>query len=385
MGYSQDMSPESKIAILHAFFRPKGGGENFTFDLRNHLHADLYAGGIDFDIWSREKIGTDSFVTNLYNPDYRLSYLHEESTVPVWRKIKRQLYFKYSPKIKELNNYDVVFFSGNIAGVAGRLDKSVRKIMYCHTPPRPFTDQLETRVASLPRYKRQLYRQFARLVRHEYRKELEQMDLILTNSENIQRRLKEWIGLDSQVVYPPVKTNRFQYRKTGDYFLSYGRLEDLKRMRLIVETFAANPDKKLVICSTGPLADWIQEQIITRNLHNITFEGLVSDERLAELVGNCLAGIYIPVEEDFGIIQCELMAAGKPVIGVQEGGLLETVIDGKTGFLIPGNPTREDLEEALDTLTPAGAKKMRQACQTQAAKFDEEVFYEAIDKIIDKK
>ena len=379
------MPKDLKIAILHAFFRPKGGGENFTFDLRNHLHADLYAGGIDFDIWAREKVGTDSFVTNLYNPDYRLTYLHEESNVPIWRKIKRQLYFKYSPKIKELNRYDVVFFSGNIAGVAGRLDQRVRKIMYCHTPPRPFTDQLENRVASLPKYKRALYRQFARWVRREYRRELEQMDLILTNSDNIQARLKEWIGLDSQVVYPPVKTSRFQYRGTGDYFLSYGRLEDLKRMRLIVETFAACPDKKLVICSTGPLKDWIREQIITHNLHNITFEGLVSDERLAELVGGCLAGIYIPVEEDFGIIQCELMAAGKPVVGVQEGGLLETVLDKKTGILIPSNPNQADLEAAIHTLAPAKAKKMRQACQTQAAKFDEQVFYDAIDKIIDKK
>ena len=379
------MSRDTKIAILHAFFRPKGGGENFTFDLRNHLHADLYAGGIDFDIWAREKVGQDSFVTNLYHPDYRLTYLHEESNVPIWRKIKRQLYFKYSPKIKELNRYDAVFFSGNIAGVAGRLDPSVRKIMYCHTPPRPFTDQLENRVASLPKYKQALYRQFARWVRREYRRELEQMDLILTNSDNIQARLKEWIGLDSQVVYPPVKTSRFRYTGTGDYFLSYGRLEDLKRMRLIVETFAANPDKKLVICSTGPLKDWIQEQIITRNLYNITFEGLVSDERLAELVGGCLAGIYIPVEEDFGIIQCELMAAGKPVIGVQEGGLLETVIDKQTGVLIPGNPTQTDLEKAIEELTPAKAKKMRQACITQAAKFDEQVFYDVIDKIIDKK
>lgn len=376
------MNNKPRIAILHAFFRPKGGGENFTFDLRNHLKADLFAGGVDVDIWSPDKVGKDSFVTNLYDPEYKLTYLHKESNLPVWRKIKRQLYFKFSPKIKELNNYDIVFFSGNIAGVAGRLNPKVKKIMYCHTPPRPFTDRLEERLKKAPKWKRPWMKQFARWVRVEYRKELDHMDVILTNSENIQKRLKQFIGHDSQVVYPPVKTNRFQYLSQGDYFLSYGRLEDLKRMRLIVETFAQNPDKKLVICSTGPLKDWIQQQIKERNLTNITFEGLVSDERLAELVGNCLAGIYIPVQEDFGIIQCELMAAGKPVIGVQEGGLLETVIDGKTGILIPSNPDIKDLTKAIDELTPKKALAMKPACIQQAKKFDESVFYTQVNKII---
>ena len=376
------MKQFSKTAILHAFFRPKGGGENFTFDLRNHLGADLFAGGIDFSIWDPKKNAQDSFVANLYDPKYRLKYLHTESSLPIWRKVKRQLDLRYSPKIKQLNKYETVFFSGNIAGVASRLDPKVRKIMYCHTPPRPFTDQLENRLQTMPEYKRPLYRQFARWVRAEYRKELEQMDLILTNSYNIQKRLRDWIGLESEVVYPPVKTSRFRYQSTGDYFLSYGRLEDMKRMRLIVETFAATPEKKLVICSTGPLKGWIEEQIKTRNLSNITFEGLVSDARLAELVGNCLAGIYIPIEEDFGIIQCELMAAGKPVIGVQEGGLLETVIDGKTGILIPKNPVQSDLQSAVKALTFAKAEKMRSTCQTQAANFDEKVFYAAIDKLM---
>ncbi len=376
------MNNKPKIAILHAFFRPKGGGENFTFDLRNHLKADLFAGGIDVDIWSRDKIGQDSFVTNLYDNNYQLTYLHKESNIPIWRKIKRQLYFKFSPKIRKLNKYDIVFFSGNIAGVAGRLDPKVKKIMYCHTPPRPFTDRLEQRLESAPGWKRPWMKQFARWVRAEYRKELDHMDVIMTNSVNIQNRLKKFIKHDSQVVYPPVKTNRFQHISQGDYFLSYGRLEDLKRMKLIVETFAQNPDKKLVICSTGPLKDWIQDQITTRNLTNITFEGLVSDERLAELVGKCLAGIYIPVQEDFGIIQCELMAAGKPVIGVQEGGLLETVIDKQTGILIPSNPSIKDLSKAITELTPKKALAMKTASIKQAKKFDESVFYDQVNKII---
>jgi len=40
------------------------------------------------------------------------------------------------------------------------------------------------------------------------------------------------------------------------------------------------------------------------------------------------------VDEDFGMSPVESMACGTPVIGVDEGGLKETIIDGKTGKLI---------------------------------------------------
>jgi glycosyltransferase involved in cell wall biosynthesis len=221
-------------------------------------------------------------------------------------------------------------------------------------------------------------------MRRQYQKDLEAMDLVLSNSQNIRGRLQEYLQIDSQPIYPPVDTTKFQYQSTGDYFLSHSRLEDMKRIRLIVEAFAKMPEKKLVICSTGPLEGWIKEQIATRNLQNITFEGLVSNERLEELVGNCLTGIVIPVDEDAGIVQCELMAAGKPVIGVAEGGIKETVIDGKTGFLLPANPSVEDLIQTIQNLTPEKAKSMKKDCVEHARQFDSSVFYKKMDREIEK-
>jgi glycosyltransferase involved in cell wall biosynthesis len=48
-----------------------------------------------------------------------------------------------------------------------------------------------------------------------------------------------------------------------------------------------------------------------------------------------MATLYVPHAEDFGMSPVESMSAGKPVIGVAEGGLLETMIHGETGILIP--------------------------------------------------
>ncbi len=377
--------PYPKVAIVHAFLKSdcKGGGERLVFDMRNHYNADLFIGAVGLDTWGKQNATKDSFVAEIWKPGFTLELLSNDSTIPVWRKIKRQLVFALSPKIKQLSNYDIVIFSGNIGLVVGRIKNSTKKVLYCHTPPRPFTDQEEVSLQKRNKWIRPILQQFGRFVRHQYRKDTEKMDIVITNSKNTRQRLLTHIGIDSHVVYPAVNTQRFPYISTGDYFLSYTRLEEIKRIPLILEAFAQMPDKKLVIASNGPLKDWIKNQITTRNLTNITFAGMVSDEELTQLVGGCLAGIMIPVNEDAGITQCELMAAGKPVIGVMEGGLIETIIDGKTGIMIPANPTTDDLQLAVETMTPERAKQMKDDCISHAQKFDSSVFFAEMDKLLE--
>ena len=370
-----------KVAVIHAFFVPKGGGEKLVFDIRNYYRADLFTGAIDHNIWNKSKIETDSFVKELYNPNTDFVWLHEDTKVPFLKKIVRQLQFRFNPKIKLLNNYDVVIFSGNIAGVAGRItNPNTKKIMYCHTPPRPFTDQFENNLKKVPNLFKPIIRLFRNWVIYEYKEELKKTNAVVANSYNIQKRLKNYIGVDSLVIHPAVNTERFVFLGQEDYYLSYARLEDMKRIPLVIKAFQQLPDKKLVVCSSGPLKDWLINEI--SNYPNITYEGLVTDERLSELVGKCIAGVYIPVEEDFGIIQGELMSAGKPVIGVAEGGLLETVVEGKTGVLIKSNPEVEDLVEAIHDMTKEKSLSMKEDCIRQAQNFRHEVFFTKFDKLI---
>ncbi len=366
-----------KIAILYSFFKCRGGAEKLIFQIRNHYNADLYAGALRTDVFSPEKIN-DTFSQELFDPKYKFEYLHRDGKIPGLLHLKRMLFWLFSPKLKKLENYDLVIFSGNVFFAQRRI-KNVKKVNYCHTPPRIFTDQMDQKLNKLPSLFRPIYKTLAKLVNHEYKKDLQAMDLIISNSKNIQKRLKKYLDIDSIPIYPAVQTIKFKYISTGDYYLSHSRLEEPKRIRLIVEAFAQMPDKKLVICSSGPLENWIKEQISSRNLTNIVFEGLVSQQRLEELVGNCLAGIVIPVDEDAGIVQCELMAAGKPVIAVAEGGLLETIIDQKTGFLLPPNPTVEDLVNLIRKIDPVKIKNMKDDCQKHAAQFDSKIFFQKMD------
>ena len=53
--------------------------------------------------------------------------------------------------------------------------------------------------------------------------------------------------------------------------------------------------------------------------------------------------VIIGVEDDFGIAPVEAQAAGCPVIAYAKGGVLETVIEGRTGFFYP----RQDVDNLI--------------------------------------
>jgi hypothetical protein len=70
------------------------------------------------------------------------------------------------------------------------------------------------------------------------------------------------------------------------------------------------------------------------------------------------------------------------VIGVAEGGLLETVKDGQTGILIQANPRPAHVVDAVQAMTAERALSMRTACEKRAAGYDEAAFREKMLALI---
>ncbi len=217
----------------------------------------------------------------------------------------------------------------------------------------------------------------------KYRKLLSNMDVIITNSETVQRRLYEFTGYESEIIYPPTDTSRFTPGDSPDphdYFLSWARLSPPKRVDLIIDAFIEMPEQKL-ICTYGK-NDPMREEIIAkiRDSKNITAIESPSDEALISLIQWARSSIYIPIEEDFGMSPVESMACGIPVIGADEGGLRETIIDSETGLLI--DVSLGNLKEAIWKMTPAYAELLREKCRDRSEEFSLEKFEKRLRDIL---
>jgi glycosyltransferase involved in cell wall biosynthesis len=274
----------------------------------------------------------------------------------------------------------VRIFSGSYAPLAVLNNRQGRNVYYCHTPPRFLYDLRSYYLKRFGFFGRLFFRVFSAWFKPRYEKSIKNMDVVIANSNNVRKRLKTYLNIDSVVVYPPVRIVNFNWICQGEYYLSTARLEPLKRIDLIIDAFKMMPNKNLVVASSG--SDENKLRNLAAGYSNIKFVGRVDDDQLADLIGRCLATIYIPIDEDFGISPVESMAAGKPVIGVAEGGLLETVIDGVTGFLLPAELCTSDLVNLLSSCDPEELFAMRPACENRAMLFSENLFSKAIENYL---
>lgn len=274
-----------------------------------------------------------------------------------------------------------VIYSGTYAPMAAINQRDAYNILYCHTPPRSIYDQKDFYLASLQVWQRPLFLALIRYLQPRYEVGVARMDRIVVNSENVRRRVQRYLGRSSTVIYPPCDVQRYRWREPEGYYLSVARLDPLKRVDRIVEAFTRLPDKELVVVSDG--AERGRLEALAENSPNVNFLGEVGEDRLRDLMGRCIATIYVPRDEDFGMSPVESMAAGKPIIGVAEGGLLETVVDGETGHLLPSEFNVDDLADAVNGLTAVRAETMRTACEQRARLFDTETFLRKMEAVVD--
>ena len=359
----------SKLAIFHdRFVDIKGGGEMMILDMVDELGADLWTLSYSPDIWSQD----DYFSNRLQKliSEGRFRYLSVESSTPLIRRIERNKIAK-NTNLKELEEYDNIIFSGDIPYIANRLKKP-NKILYCHTPPRILTDQRNDYLKSKG-FLKSLFKSLTNKELNRYTTDLSGYSKIYTNSNNTKRRLLRYCGYDSEILYPPIDTSKYYHGEDQGYYLYIGRLDKLKRIELTLKTFSHTGDK-LIIVGDGPDKELVDKYASSND--NIEYRGLVSEQDKLELISNCRAGVYLPVNEDFGIVPIEFMSAGKPVIGSNEGGLRETIIDGVAGYLI--EPTQECLRSTIKKINKGELKTSKKACMQQAKKFDKTIFYNAL-------
>ena len=158
------------------------------------------------------------------------------------------------------------------------------------------------------------------------------------------------------ILYPTIPDQRqptsSNENESSINFLSINRFERKKDLGLALRAFA-HLRKSLAVDHAPPTHldviggydDRLRENVeyyeelqqLASELHldasSITFVRSFSDQEKRQYLSKAHCILYTPRFEHFGIVPLEAMQAGRPVIATATGGPLESISDGRTGFL----------------------------------------------------
>jgi len=184
---------------------------------------------------------------------------------------------------------------------------------------------------------------------------------VFATSRNVAARIRDSVGVEAAVMPHPAQDLAYRFDRIGDFVLSVGRLDQAKRVDLLLEA-AALGSFRVVVAGEGPDRPALEALAGRLGLgERVAFEGRVSESRLEDLYATCGSVYYAPIDEDFGMVPYEAFLSGKPVITTTDaGGPLEVIADGMTGLVVdPSAPAvaeaaRRMLADPLEAGTMGG-------------------------------
>lgn len=347
-----------RIAVVHEWIDAYAGSEQvFEALARIFPQADLFALSHEPSV-ALDLGGRGVRTTILDKP--RLRGLRP-MTLPVMPLVWRAL----GPR-----DYDVVISSHHAFAHANRLaGQGGVHLSYVHSPARYlWSPQIDARGAS------PLLAPARSLLRAVDRRASSRVTGYAANSSAVAARIRRYWGRASRIIHPPVRVEYFgeELHQPSDeeFVLGFGRWIPYKNLHLVIEAadLAGLPVK---IAGRGPDASRIRAAASRAKVPVQIIES-PDDETLRRLYQQARCLVF-PTVEDFGIVPVEAQAAGTPVVAPAAGGVLDTVVDGVTGFLTPDESPAE-LARAIGrcrSLAPA-------ACRTNAERFSTARFEEQI-------
>ena len=349
----------AKIALVFDWMTNPGGAEKVNLV----LHKMFPEAAIFTSIYNRDK------VRGFEKAAIKTSFIQN---LPFAKK-KHQIYLGLMPYAYEqfdLSSYDIVISSSHACAKGIITKPETLHICYCHTPMRYAWDNWHEYINQ---YKMNpILKNFGKKRIHKLRMwdrlAAERVDHYIANSSTTKKRIHKYYNKPSTVINPMINSKNYKIaEKSKGYFLAVGRLIPYKKFDLIVETFN-QIGLPLKIVGTG-----IMEEDLKRQAKgNIEFLGYVNEQRLQTLYSEAEALIF-PQLEDFGITPLESMASGRPVIAYEQGGALDTIIDGETGIFFKKQNSIH-LKAAIEEYQKQKRHFNPQKIREHAQKFDEKEF-----------
>ena len=324
----------NKIAIIHDWLVTYAGAEKVLEQiLKIYPEADLFS-LVDF-LKDEER----SFINNkIVNTSFIQKF--------PFAKTKYRSYLPLMPLAIEqfdLSGYDLIISSSHAVAKGVITGPDQLHISYVHSPIRYAWD-LQHQYLRETGLDKGMKGWFAKFFLYKIRKwdvgVGNRVDVYIANSNFIKRRIEKIYRRSSEVIYPPVNVENFELETVkDDYYLTASRMVPYKKIDIIVKAFIKMPNKKLKVIGTGP--DFEKIKKLAKGFSNIELMGYQPFSILSKSMQKAKAFIFA-AEEDFGIIPVEAQACGTPIIGFGKGGLLDTVVENKTGIFF-----KEQNEDSL--------------------------------------
>jgi glycosyltransferase involved in cell wall biosynthesis len=172
-------------------------------------------------------------------------------------------------------------------------------------------------------------------------------------------------GVDLALFVPNGPAERRETRRNR--LVCIGRLVERKGIDDVIRALVHLPSAELIVVG-GPDAGSLDADPEVTRLRalaeslglreRVIFRGRIPHIAVPSLLRSADAAVCYPWYEPFGIVPLEAMGCGVPVVAASVGGLVDSVIDGVTGALVPPH-SPEQLAAALESLLVSRARRNR--------------------------
>lgn len=241
------------------------------------------------------------------------------------------------------------------------------RLLYEPAPHRPYDRRESPARQTLDRVD-PLLNIYRRALRANDRHNLRAAGVVLVNSGFIRDSVRRIYDVEPQVSYLGVDASLFRPLavEKSPVLLSVGSLTPLKGFDFLIRSLGRIPARRRprlrIVCNfEAPMEREFLEGIAREAGVELELLSGVDDHSLVRIYNEAALTAYAPVREPFGLVALESLACGTPVVAVREGGIQETVVDGKVGILVERDEAR--FAQAVERLRnrPATAREFGRA------------------------
>lgn len=250
--------------------------------------------------------------------------------------------------------YDVVLAHNCQFGQAPAILSYLKtpSVYFCNEPPRNIYEPVIARPYLHTSRRRQLldtidpfHRLYLRMLASLDAHAARSATVVMANSAFSREGIYKSYGISARILTLGIDSQHFKPLSLPkrDFFISVGAVRANKGYDFLIRSLAHLPTAErlplVVISNFADPPELAYLQDLARHLEvKVDFRFMVSDEQIVSSYNQARLTLYSPVMEPLGFVPLESMACGTPVVGVNEGGVRETVIHGVNGLLSDRDP-----------------------------------------------